>query len=336
MDGDFEFLTGAVPEPGPNQCLTRTLYLSLDPYQWVRLRAGAEAKGDICHGRTVSQVIKSRAADYSEGDFIFNTNGWQDFGLVGEGISVFDYMIPRKLDPTIAPISTAVGVLGMLGLTAYAGMYLQCRPRPGETAVVSAASGGVGQNAGQIAKIKGCRVIGICGSAEKCRFVEDVLGLDAAINYKDPEFSAQLRAACPEGVDIYFENVGGAVFEAVKVLLNRNSRISLCGLISQYGNEKLGAMLESVHSQWQASGESVFARQGVKVHSLAVGNFVRDYQDQFLSDMGAWVRDGLVKYKEDLWQGLEQAPTAFSAMLSGRNFGKTLLQVSEDPSTDTA
>jgi len=333
-DGDFILSTDIAPEPARNQLCTRTIYLSLDPYQWVRLRAGAEKKGDICHGRTVSQVTKSLVDGYQEGDLIFNTNGWQDYGLVGDGISVFDYMLPRKIDPALAPISTALGVLGMLGLTAYSGVYLQCQPQAGETVVVSAASGGVGQNAGQIAKIKGCRVIGITGSTEKCNFVTETLGFDAALNHRDEDFADQLRTACPDGIDIYFENVGGKVFEAVKPLLNRKARISLCGLISQYGNDDLGAMLESVHIQWKKSGESIFAKQEVSVHSLAVGNFVKDYQDQFLSEMGAWVKDGLIKYKEDLWQGLENAPEAFSTMLSGGNFGKTLVQISEDPTAN--
>lgn len=334
-EGDFVFSTNSAPEPGPEQLCARTIYLSMDPYQWIRIRNGAESTGDICHGRTVSQVTKSRIKDYQEGDYIFSTNGWQEYGLTGKNISVFDYMFPRKIDPTIAPISTAVGVLGMLGLTAYAGVYIQCQPQPGETVVVSAASGGVGQNAGQIAKVKGCRVVGIAGSAEKCQLVTETLGFDAAINYKDDDFAEQLAAACPDGIDIYFENVGGAVFETVKPLLNHKSRISLCGLIALYGDDKIGGALEHVHGAWMKAGESVFAKQQVSVHPLAVYDFVKDYQDQFLSEMGAWVKDGLVKYKEDFWPGLENAPTAFSAMLSGGNFGKTIIEVSEDTSIES-
>jgi NADPH-dependent curcumin reductase CurA len=333
-EGDFTFATSQAQEPGKNQLSARTIYLSMDPYQWVRRRTGADAVGDVCHGRTVSQVIKSRLDGYQEGDLIFNTNGWQDYGLTGKNISVFDYMFPRKLDPQLAPISTAIGVLGMLGLTAYAGVYLQCQPQPGETVVVSAASGGVGQNAGQIAKIKGCHVIGITGSEEKCRFVTDTLGFDGAVNHKDECLTEQLAATCPDGIDIYFENVGGKVFDAVKPLLNKKSRISLCGLISMYGSDDLGPMLATVHEGWKKSAQAVFAKQGVTVHSLAVGNFVKDYEAQFLSEMGAWVKDGLIKYKEDIWQGLENTPTAFSAMLSGGNFGKTMIQVSDDPSAN--
>ncbi len=330
-EGDFKFITTDIPDPGENQLCARTIYLSMDPYQWIRLRVGAEKAGDVCHGRTVSQVLKSRVDDYAEGDFIFNTNGWQDYGLTGEGISVFDYMFPRKIDPALAPISTAVGVLGMLGLTAYAGVYIQCQPQPGETVVISAASGGVGQNAGQIAKVKGCRVVGIAGSTEKCKLVTDTFGFDAAVNYKDDDFAEQLAAACPDGIDIYFENVGGAVFDVVKSLLNQDSRISLCGLISMYGNDQIGGTLEHFHGAWTEAGKAVFDQRNVTVQPLAVFNFVKDYQDQFLSEMGAWVKDGLITYKEDIWQGLENAPDAFSAMLSGDNFGKTLVQVSDEP-----
>lgn len=342
--GDFKFTTNKALEPDENQVSTKTIYLSMDPYQWIRLRAGVEKTGDICHGRTVSQVIKTRNKAFQEGDFIFNTNGWQDFGLVGKNISVFDYMIPRKLDPSIAPISTAVGALGMLGLTAYAGVYLQCQPQRGETVVVSAASGGVGQIAGQIAKIKGCRVVGIAGSDEKCQLITGTFGFDAAVNYKREDFADQLTDACPDGVDIYFENVGGVVFEAVKPLLNKNSRITLCGLISQYDKEigrdqydSKGVVnaLDHAHKMWTQAGAAIFTKQDVSVHTLAVPDFVKDYEAKFLSEMGGWIKDGLVKYKEDMWQGLEKSPEAFSAMLSGKNFGKTLVQVSEDTSIDS-
>ena len=331
-DGDFKWVETPMPEPGPNQMLTRTIYLSLDPYQWGRRRGGVEAAGDVCHGRTVSQVVRSNIPDYQDGDFVFNTNGWQEYGLTGEGISVFNYMFPRKIDPAQAPISTAVGVLGMLGLTAYSGIYLQCEPKAGETVVVSAASGGVGQVVGQIAKIFGCRVVGIAGIQEKCDFVTGKLGFDACVSHKSDGLPTDLQAACPDGIDIYFENVGGRVFDAVLPLLNPNSRISLCGLISQYGNDTQG----DAHADWFAQGQATFDRRNVQAHRLVVGSFVADYQDQFLSDMTGWVRDGKVKYKEDLWPGLEQAPKAFSAMLEGGNFGKTIVGVGDDPTLDDA
>jgi NADPH-dependent curcumin reductase CurA len=329
-DDDFRLVETPIPEPGPNQMLTRTIYLSLDPYQWGRRRSGLEAPGEVCHGRTVSQVVKSNLQEYQEGDFVFNTNGWQEYGLTGGGISVFGYMFPRRLDPSQAPISTAVGIMGMLGLTAYSGMALQCQPQAGETVVVSAASGGVGQIAGQIAKLLGCRVVGIAGIQAKCDFVTEVLGFDACVSHKRETLAEELRAACPAGVDAYFENVGGRVFEAVLPLLNRQARISLCGLVSQYGNMTQG----NAHEAWMAQGKPTFERQNVQVHQLHVRDFVQEHQSRFLEQMAGWIRDGKVQYKEDLWPGLEQAPQAFRAMLEGGNFGKTLVGVGEDPTLD--
>ena len=325
--GDFVRTEEPMPVPGPGQMLTRTIYLSLDPYQWGRRRGGVERVGDVCHGRTVSQVLDSRLADYAPGDYVFNTNGWQCHGLTGRGVDVFGYMAPRKLDPGVAPISAAVGILGMLGLTAYAGVVVQCRPRPGETVVVSAASGGVGQAAGQIARLHGCRVVGIAGRREKCDFVTRELGFDACVSYRSPDYGAELEAACPDGIDIYFENVGGEVFEGVLPLLNRRSRISLCGMVSQYG--KVDG--RSPADVWAETGAPYFDRQGVAVHRLFVANYVAEYQDRFLAEMTGWLKDHRVKYREDIWVGLEQAPAAFRAMLVGGNFGKTLVRVAADP-----
>jgi hypothetical protein len=324
---DFAWRETPIPTPGRGQMLTRTIYLSLDPYQWGRRRGGAEAVGEVCHGRTVAQVVESRLDGYRAGDYVFNTNGWQCYGLTGDGISVFGYMFPRKLDPNVAPISTAVGVLGMLGLTAYAGLVIQCVPRAGETVVVSAASGGVGQVVGQIAKILGCRVVGIAGTREKCDFVVDELGFDACVSHRADALAEALVAACPDGIDIYFENVGGRVFEAVLPALNERARISLCGMISQYGNADGG----NPRDAWMATGKPFFERRSIAVHDLRVGNFVADHQETFLREMATWIQAGRVKYKEDVWQGLEQAPNAFRAMLDGRNFGKTLVAISEDP-----
>jgi len=315
-----------MPSPGEGQMLTRTIYLSMDPYQWVRRRSGAESPGGVCHGRTVSQVVASRMPGYADGDFLFNTNGWQAYGLTGTGISEFGYMHPRKLDPHRAPLSTAIGVLGMLGLTAYAGLIVQCDPKPGETVVVSAASGGVGQVVGQLAKLKGCRVVGIAGAGHKCDFVTGELGFDACVSHLQEDLPVQLAAACPDGCDVYFENVGGRVFEAVLPLMNPAARISLCGFISQYGNTDGGNPREA----WQRTGQAVFDSRGVTVHDLFVGNFVDDYQDRFLIEMGDYVRDGLVQYREDRWHGLACAPEAFTAMLQGGNFGKTIVEVTAE------
>ncbi len=326
-EGDFVHAEEPVPEPANGQALTRTIYLSMDPYQWGRRRGGVEAVGDICHGRTVSRVVESRTGNHAPGDYLFNTNGWQRYGLTGEGVGTFGYMFPRKLDLGVAPISTAVGILGMLGLTAYSGVVVQCRPQPGETVVVSAASGGVGQAASQIAKLHGCRVVGVAGAPEKCDFVANDLGLHACVSHRSASYRQDLAAACPDGIDIYFESVGGHVFEGVLPLLNPHSRISLCGMISQYGNTDG----RDAHAVWAETGRAVFSRQNVAVHRLLVRNYVDEYQERFLREMADWIRDGKVKYREDIWEGLDQAPAAFSAMLAGRNFGKTLVRVSEDP-----
>lgn len=330
--GDFALRDTAIPEPGPNQMLSRTIYLSLDPYQWVRRKAGTEAPGEVCHGRTVSRVLKSRLAGYAEGDYVFNTNGWQDYGLTGDGISIFGYMHPRKLDPAAAPVSTALGVLGMLGLTAYGGMMVQCAPRAGETAVVSAASGGVGQVAVQLAKIAGCRVVGIAGAREKCDFVTGALGIDACVSHLSPSFAEDLRRACEGKVDVYFENVGGRVFDAVLPLFADGARMSLCGVISQFTAAGRAESREALIER----GRAVFDSRHVRVQQLSVGSFVPTHQDRFLGEMAAWVRDGKVRYREDLHPGLENAPAVFRAMIEGRNFGKTLVGVSEDPSLDEA
>lgn len=326
-DGDFNWTEESIPDPGANQLCSRTIYLSMDPYQWVRRRTGTEQPGDVCHGRTVSQVVKSNHSDYDEGDYLFNTNGWSEFGLTGDGIDYFNYMLPRKLDATAAPLSTAIGVLGMLGLTAYAGSVVQCDPQPGETFVVSAASGGVGQVAGQLARIRGCRVVGIAGVDEKCQYVVNELGFDACVSHLSETLADDLKCACPDGIDVYFENVGGKVFDAVAPLLNTKSRVSVCGLISQYGLADPGVSRQS----WNETGQSHFDRHDVTVHDLFVGNFVKDYQAKFLEEASSWYRDGKLKYREDFWDGLERAPKALNAMLTGHNFGKMIVRVSEVP-----
>ena len=266
---------------------------------------------------------------YAEGDIVFNTNGWQAWGLTGANIDVFGYMFPRKIDPDLAPISTAIGVMGMLGLTAYAGLVVQCEPKPGETLVVSAASGGVGQVVCQLGRLYGCRVVAIAGSDEKLEYLK-TLGVDAAVSHRSPSFAAELRQACPDGCDIYFENVGGAVFDGVLPLLNVHSRISLCGLISQYGNEEG----QDPRSLWRTRGNAAFERNSVVVHDLFVGNFVAEYQDRFLEEVGGYLRAGDIRYLEDKRPGLENTPEVFAQMLRGENFGKTLMAVAQDPTVN--
>lgn len=323
----FVLRSEATPAPGPGQALTRTLYVSLDPYQWGYKRRRIEPPGAPCHARTVAQVVESRIPGLSRGDFVFNTNGWAEYGLMGEGAPRPGYMVPRKLDPARGRISQAVGVLGMLGLTAYAGMLLMAEPRAGETVVVSAASGGVGQIAGQLARLRGARVVGIAGREEKTRFVVEQLGFDAAVSHLSPTFADDLRAACPDGVDVNFENVGGAVFDAVLPLFKQGARMTICGLIAHYGNAP-GA---DARAELMARGADVFAARGVTVRDLFVGDFVADHQERFLAEMSAWVAAGQVVYREDIRQGLATLPSAFAEMLRGDNFGKMLVQLAPDP-----
>jgi NADPH-dependent curcumin reductase CurA len=264
---------------------------------------------------------------FAAGDFVFNTSGWAEYGLMGEGVARPSYMIPRKLDPTQGRISLAVGVLGMLGLTAYAGMVLMGQPKVGETAVVSAASGGVGQIAGQLARLRGARVVGIAGRDEKCRFVVDALGFDACVSHLSPTFAQDLRAACPKGVDVYFENVGGAVFDTVLPLFNAGARMTICGLIAHYGDEA-GT---DARAQLMKRGEQVFRDRGMTVRDLFVGDFVESQQDACLAELVPLVKSGRLKYREDIRRGIENIPVCFAEMLKGSNFGKMLVQVGADP-----
>jgi len=323
----FELREGPIPAPAPGQALTRTIYISLDPYQWGYKRRSVEAPGASCHARTVAQVIESRMDGFAAGDLVFNTNGWAEYGLMGEGVARPSYMVPRKLDPAQGRISLAVGVLGMLGLTAYAGMSLLAAPKPGETAVVSAASGGVGQIAGQLARLAGARGVGIAGREEKCRYVVDELGFDACVSHLSPTFAAELRAACPAGIDVYFENVGGAVFDAVLPLFNPGARMTICGLIAHYG-EAAGT---DARAALMKRGERVFEGRGVTVRDLFVGDFVETHQDAFLRQVAPQVASGAIRYREDIRQGLEAVPACFAEMLRGDNFGKMVVQVGVDP-----
>jgi NADPH-dependent curcumin reductase CurA len=315
---NFELLSVAVPPVADGAVLRRTIYLSLDPYMRGRMSdaesyAASVAIRQVMVGGTVSQVIESTNPAFAVGDFVVGYDGWQDFGL-SSGREL------RKLDPSIVPISTAIGTLGMPGLTAYVGLLDIGQPTPGETVVVSAASGAVGSVVGQIAKIKGCRAVGIAGSAEKCRYVVDDLGFDACVNYQAESFREDLAAACPSGIDVYFENVGGAVFAAVMRLLNVNARIPLCGLISDYNASKLPP--------------SPNLRPLLVKRALLKGFIVLDHNDRapaFLKDCSQWVREGRLKYREDIVDGLEHAPSALVKLFEGRNFGKLIVRVSPDP-----
>lgn len=317
---DFELIDTPVPRPGKGEFLSRTIYLSLDPYMRGRMDEGKSytggtnpALGDVMVGGTVSQVVESNHPGFAAGDLVAGFNGWQAYA-VSKGADV------RKLDPAQAPISTALGVLGMPGMTAYVGLLDIGRPKPGETVVVSAASGAVGAVVGQIAKIKGCRAVGIAGSPEKCAYVVGELGFDACVNHRDDDFAAALASACPGGIDVNFENVGGAVLGMVLKLINMNARIPLCGLVAQY------------NATGPVPGPDL--RPVLVNRALVQGFIVSDHMHRlpaFLADCVAWMREGRLRYREDVVDGLAAAPEAFIGLLRGRNFGKLIVRVSSDP-----
>ena len=327
-DGDFRLEETAVAEPVAGELLCRTLYLSLDPYMRGRMAAAKSYAarvelGELMVGGAVSEVLRSKAEDFQPGDIVFAYSGWQDYWTAGaqgpRGIQGL-----RKVDPGIAPISTAVGVLGMPGMTAYTGLYNIGQPRAGETLVVAAASGPVGSLVGQIAKIEGLRVVGVAGSAEKCAYVTGELGFDACLNHREAGLAGKLAEACPEGIDIYWENVGGAVFEAVLPRLNRFARVPVCGLVAQYnltepppGPNRIPQLMRAVLTD----------------RLLIRGFIVWDFADQeaeFRDTVAGWLRGGRIKYREDVVDGLENAPRAFQGLLQGRNFGKQIIRVAPE------
>ena len=311
---NFELIETPRPQAAAGEVLMRTLYLSLDPYMRGRMSAAKSyaapaAVGQPMVGGTVGEIVASRHPDYASGDIVLGFGGWQEYALSnGAGL--------RKLDPAAAPVSTALGVLGMPGMTAYVGLLEIGQPKPGETVVVAAASGAVGSVVGQIAKIKGARAIGIAGGAEKCRFVAAELGFDACIDHRAGDFAQQLAAACPKGIDVYFENVGGAVQQTVWPLLNDFARVPVCGLIAQY----------SATSPVPGPDMVSVLRKRLLLRGFIVWDFAAK-QDAFLRDVGDWIRTGRIKYREDIVDGLERAPAAFLGLLQGKNFGKMLVRV---------
>jgi NADPH-dependent curcumin reductase CurA len=320
---DFRLVEAEVPEPGPGQLLLRTIYLSLDPYMRGRMDAGPSYAppveiGAVMEGGTVSEVVKSNTPQFGPDDLVLARTGWQEHALSdGRGV--------RKLDPALGPISYALGVLGMPGLTAYTGLLNLGKPQPGETLVVAAASGAVGSVVGQIAKIKGCRVVGIAGGEPKCCFVREELGFDACLDHHQPDLAGRLRAACPKGIDVYFENVSGTVFEAVLPLLNNFARVPVCGLIAHYNATELPEGPDRVPLLMHATLVKRLTFQG-----FIVSDFASQYP-QFLADVSGWLRGGRIKYREDITDGLENAPRELIGLLKGENFGKTIIRVSSDP-----
>jgi len=319
-DSDFEIVESELPELGDGDVLLRTVYLSLDPYMRGRMSdaksyAAPVELGQVMVGGTVCEVIESRSPKRPVGTYVLAYTGWQTHAVVAGRHT-------RRLDPDSAPISTALGVLGMPGFTAYAGLLQIGRPAEGETVVVAAAAGPVGSAVGQIARVKGARTVGIAGGPDKCRLLTDEFGFDIALDHRSATFTDDLAAATPDGVDVYFENVGGPVGEAVVRRMNTYGRIPVCGLVAQYNATEppVGAI----------AGPALMNR--ILINSLTVRGFIQDefladHHADFLADMTGWVADGTVRYREDVVDGLEHAVDAFRGLLSGRNVGKLLVRV---------
>lgn len=312
--------TAPVPAPGPGQMLLRTDYLSLDPYMRGRMSdapsyAAPVAVGGVMEGGTVAQVVSSHLAGFSAGDQVLCFNGWQDYALSdGAGVTL--------LDPNMAQASWALGILGMPGFTAWAGLTQIGMPKPGETVCVAAATGPVGATVGQIAKLMGCHVMGIAGGAEKCTFAMASLGFDACIDHKSGDFAAKLQAAAPNGIDVYFENVGGAVFDAVLPLLNTAARVPVCGLVSQYNATSLPEGPD--RASWMMG--QILSKRLTMRGFIIFQDFGHLYPE-FAKKMGEWLAAGKMQYVEEVIDGLEAAPQAFIGLLRGENFGKRVIRV---------
>ena len=313
----FKLVTSSIPTPANGQLLLRTRFLSVDPYMRGRMNDRKSyvppfQLNEVLNGGVVAEVIESKSNNFVKEDYVVGNLGWQDYSIAGE-------KEVRKINPEIAPVSTALGVLGMPGLTAYFGFLDIGKPKQDETVVVSGAAGAVGTVVGQIAKIHGCRVVGIAGSEKKTKYLIDELGFDFAINYRTvSDLKKELNEVCPDGVDIYFDNVGGDISDAVLSLINNNARIVLCGQISLY-NEKHIPMGPRIQPQ-------------LLTHSAMMKGFiVRNYADRFdegLSQLAVWLKEKKLKYAENIVEGLENTPNAFIGLFAGENLGKQIVKVS--------
>lgn len=319
-ESNFRRVQHGIPTPLKGEILCRTIWLSLDPYMRARMNDTATYTepvdfGQVMVGATVGQIVESHVDGFAAGDFVLGFGGWQTY-WISDGSDL------RKLDPNLAPISTALGVLGMPGLTAYVTVMDIAAVKSGETVVVSAAAGAVGSAAGQMAKLQGCRVVGVAGSDEKRRWVTSELGFDACINYKTAsDLDAALAKTCPDGIDVYVENVGGAVGEAAMRNLKIGGRVALVGLISHYNERRQHHGLDIAPLLWK--------------RATLRGMIVRDHANRmpdFLRDASAWLREGRLKYRETVVEGIDNAPQAFLGLFHGENIGKLLVQVAGDPS----
>jgi NADPH-dependent curcumin reductase CurA len=317
---NFAVTEGPVPEPRDGQVLIRARYLSLDPYMRGRMSdapsyAPPVEVGGVMVGATVGDVVASRAQELAEGDVVLAYTGWQRYGVARPNAV-------RRLDPGAGvPETTALGVLGMPGFTAYAGLTQIGRPKPGETVVVAAASGPVGATVGQLARELGARAVGIAGGQEKAAYLKSI-GFDAALDHRSPSFEADLEAAVPDGIDVYFENVGGHVWDAVFPRLNTYARVPLCGLVAHYNATTLPAGPDRMQALMTA-----ILKKSLTVRGFIQNEFAPTLEPEFLERVTPWVRDGSLRYRECFADGLENAPAAFIGMLEGQNFGKLLVRV---------
>ncbi len=312
-EGNFKIVETPVPEPGPGQVLVRNRYLSLDPYMRGRMNeaksyAAPAAIGAVMIGGTAGEVVKSLHPNFDVGDRVVGYLGWQRYGLS-------DGTMLAKVDATAVPLSAYLGVLGMPGVTAWVGLTDICAPRPGETVVVTAASGAVGSVVGQLAKIRGARAVGIAGGAEKCRYVAEELGFDACVDYKAGSFREDLKAAVSEGIDCLFENVGGEIFDTLLARMNPFSRIAVCGLISQYNSEP---------HPMKNIGSVLMNR--IKMQGFIVSEHLERWPVA-LQELGEHVAAGRIKYRETVAVGLRSAPAALIGLLRGQNFGKQIVKL---------
>ncbi len=318
---NFRLETSTVPDPEEGQVLVRTMFLSLDPYMRGRMSDAASYSapvgiGEVMTGEVVGRVMASRAEGFAEGDLVAGRTGWQEWA-VGDGKTV------RKLAETGLPPSTALGVLGMPGMTAWAGLQNIGSPKAGETVVVAAASGPVGSLVGQIATLRGARAVGVAGGADKCAYVVKELGFDACVDHRDPALGSLLAEACPKGIDVYFENVNGAVWDAVFPLLNPFARVPVCGLVANYNMTELPPGPDRTAQIFRA----VLTKR-LRIQGFIVWDYAAQEAD-FLGEIGPLVKSGAIKHREDVSEGLETAPNAFIGMLKGKNFGKTLVKLGD-------
>lgn len=316
---DFEVVEADIPSPGDGEMLIQTIYLSLDPGMRAMMEAGKSHTAAFelnkpLTGRSVGRVVASNLKGFAEGDYVYERLGWQNYSLS-------DGSQAKKIDPEVAPLSTYLGIVGVPGFCGYFGMLDIGKAQAGETVVVSGAAGAVGMTAGQIAKLQGCRVVGTAGTPEKVSYLSDELGFDAVINYKTTkDLAKELSDACPNGIDVYFDNVGGEITQAAMALINYHARIVICGQTSQY-NESNAAS--------GAIAPNLLVKSSARMEGFVVYDFA-DRNDEAIEQLGGWIKDGTLQHRENIAHGLENAPQAFIDLFSSKGFGKQLVKLAED------